>query len=146
MNRKFLTLAVIVPLAAAGALSTAPFASAAKVAPARANPTITGFCTFGSHITLNATHIPIATIHVDVRIHDISFFPAKQTWNVSVRQTTFPPQFQPTFTAIKQTNSFGSLRVQTLTEPIGFGINFFRASAHNLSTGEVCITPQVPAL
>jgi hypothetical protein len=150
MNKKFLTLGVILTLTTAGAVSAAPVASAgstARIASVPANPPKFGSCNFGSFSTiwLNATpQFGTGQIHVDVRIKNGSLFPAKQRWYVNIAQTALPtPSFKPNFTAFKQ-SSFGKVRVQILTEPIGF-FNYFKATANNITTGEFCSTPYVKA-
>jgi hypothetical protein len=146
MKRKYLTLGIIVPLAAAGAFSAAPVASAVSTPKVAAFHSMFGWgsCTMGSTVSVNA--IPIAgQTYVDVRIRDGTLFPPKQMWFVSITQRKFGSLFEPNFTAIKQTNSFGQLRVQVLTEPIVGGLNFFKVTAHNLTTTGHCSTPFVPA-
>jgi hypothetical protein len=150
MNRKLLTLGLIVPIAVAGAVSIAPGASAVPtptVASVHSGFAV-GSCNIGSSssISLNATPVP-GQLYVDVRIKDGTFFPLRQKWFVSIMQYRFLSTFNPSFTAFKQSNSLGRLRVQLLTEPIlgGVGLNFFKVRANNINTLEHCSTGWVPA-
>jgi hypothetical protein len=150
MNKKLWSVGMIIPMAAAAVVSTAPAATAVVIPP---RPVVRdqgvaraiGFCTGRSNMTLTARTTVRNQIAVDVKVTSNRAF---QRWNVRITQNgapilattalTRPDRFGFGLPLARRTASF-TVRDNALNR---LGVDRFAVRASNVSTGETC-TAQV---
>ena len=150
MNKKFWSVGMIIPLAAAAVVSTGPSAAAAPQTDPFARGVVRdiGVCTGRSDITLTARDVRLRGIVLDLRIVTNR---AGQQWRVRINQNGFPLVTRVAFTRpiFAQRPPFrpplarrAELNVRAVAVDRRGFVDRFNARATNLNTGETC-TAQV---